>query len=124
MHANYGIHIIKKDILSIENIQRMFTRHIKEVAHLAPRLYLLQRMRERYLIIYVWKILEGQVMNLSNPVMSLRFNSYRLKSFRFFNSLPSGIRNISSSNPSQTIPWQQLEKTVWIIFLVQRVAVT
>ena len=67
----------KKDILLIENIQRLFTRHIKDVAHLdykdrlsALRLYSLQRRRERYLMIYVWKILEGHVMNLSNPIMS------------------------------------------------------
>ena len=96
----------------------MFTKHIKDVAHLnykdrlsALRFYSLQRRRERYLIIYVWEIIE--VMNLSNPIMSrltpkrgqycetyhvnhgridsLRFYSFRLKSCRLFNSLPSRV---------------------------------
>ena len=32
------------------------------------KLYSLQRMRERYGIIYVWKIIEGLVPNLSDPI--------------------------------------------------------
>ena len=31
----------------------------------------LQHRRERYFITYVWKILEGHVINLSNPILSL-----------------------------------------------------
>ena len=70
-------------------------------------------------------------------ISSLRFNSFRLKSCWLFNSLPSNIINISScsvltsreelmfsSNPSQAIPWQHIDATVWIIFLVQRVVVS
>ena len=59
----------KKDIILIENVQRGFTKHIKNVAHLdyrerlaALELYSLQCRRERYLIICVWKILEGHVL--------------------------------------------------------------
>ena len=115
----------KKDFLLIENVQRGFTKYIKNVAHLdyreclaALELYSLQRRRERYLIIYVWKILGGHVLNLTDPILSrfsprrgrycetshvnhghigsLRFNSFRLKSCRLFNCLPRNLRNISS----------------------------
>ena len=33
------------------------------------RLYSLQRRRERYYKIYVWKIIEGLVPNFSNPIV-------------------------------------------------------
>ena len=33
-------------------------------------LYSLQRRRERYCIIYVWKIIEGLAPNFSNPITS------------------------------------------------------
>ena len=70
------------------------------------------------LIIYVWKILEGHVLNLTASIKSrysprrgrycemshvnhghigsLCFNSFRLKSCRLFNCRPRNIRNISS----------------------------
>ena len=80
--------------------------------------------RERYLIIHLWKI-QGQIMNLSNPILScfsprrgcyfetfhvkhgrissLRFNSYRLKSCRLRNCLPSKVvLIIFGSNPLVT----------------------
>ena len=73
----------KKDIFLIENVQRGFTKHIKNVVHLDYRerldalgLYSLQRRRERYLIIYVWKTLEGHVLNLTDPILS-RFSPRR-----------------------------------------------
>ena len=56
-------------IQQIESIQQSFTRKIAignltnnywdRLSHL--KLYSLQRRRERYAIIYVWKILEGHV---------------------------------------------------------------
>ena len=52
-----------KDIQAIEAIQQMFTHKITEVQHFnywerlhELKLYSLQRRRERYIIIYVWKI--------------------------------------------------------------------
>ena len=73
------------DIQQIEQIQKSFTRKIRfasrkdywerlEQCHL----FSLQRRRERYRIIYVWKILEGIVPNLSGrgqvtEKQSLRF---------------------------------------------------
>ena len=34
-------------------------------------LYSLQRRRERYCIIYIWKIIEGLTPNFSNPITSI-----------------------------------------------------
>ena len=52
-----------KDIQAIEALQRTFTYKITEVQHLnywerlhELKLYSLQRRRERYIIIYIWKI--------------------------------------------------------------------
>ena len=60
------------DILSLENVQRSFTRHVQGMNNLdywerlsSLRLYSLHRRRERYDILYVWKILEGLVPNVS-----------------------------------------------------------
>ena len=68
---------LKKDIILLENIQRGFTQYIVKVSHLsyserltALNLYSLQRRRERYFIIKVWKILEGIVPNLTSPILS------------------------------------------------------
>ena len=53
----------------VEKVQRSFTRFISGMAGLSYterltvlKLYSLQRRRERYIIIYVWKILEGLVL--------------------------------------------------------------
>ena len=55
----------------VEKVQRSFTRLISGMKGLsyperltALKLYSLQRRRERYIILYVWKILEGLVPNL------------------------------------------------------------
>ena len=72
-------------IQQIENVQKVFTRKIN--SHCREdywdrlrlfNLYSLERRRERYRIIYVWKMLEGMVPNLSGngkiiPKTSLRF---------------------------------------------------
>ena len=59
----------------VENVQRSFTRFISCMAGLSYterltvlKLYSLQRRRERYIIIYVWKILKGLVPNLFLPI--------------------------------------------------------
>ena len=86
-------------------------------------LYSLQRRRERYIVIYVWKILEGFVPNIATgeasltdkwhqrrgrecsvpnvkPSATVRIQNIRRASFaingpRIFNSLPQSIRNIT-----------------------------
>ena len=86
------------------------------------KLYSLQRRRDRYQIIYIWKILEKLVSNLEPPITtthsdrlgrmcykqtvppghqgSLVYNRFRWKAVRLFNSLPISIRNITKVNVS------------------------
>ena len=63
-------------IQGIENIQWYFVRKIKGTINLNYwqiltkfKLYSLQRHRERYMIIYIWKILESMVPNVGNSVI-------------------------------------------------------
>ena len=84
------------------------------------KLYSLERRRERYQIIYTWRVIEGQVPNfdstpirttlndrrgrsclipnivLSAPkrIQSIRFTSLPFKGPRLFNCLPKGIRDL------------------------------
>ena len=117
------------EIQQIEQLQRSFTNKIKFSAKIDYwerlkhfRLYSLQRRRERYRIIYVWKILEGIVPNLSgrgqivdkhsirfgrlclvppvakstsNKLQRLREGSFCVDGPRLFNSLPSSLRNLT-----------------------------
>ena len=83
----------------------------------ALKLYSLQRRRERYCIIYVWKVLEGLVSNFSHPFTATlsdrrgrsctisnvnvgrkgthACNSFKWRSIRMFNDLPKYLRNIT-----------------------------
>ena len=114
------------DIEDIEAVQRSFTAKIETVKDKnywdrlkTLGLYSLQRRRERYCIIYVWKILEGLVPNdiglklsknitrgrtiyiegttcNTQSVKTLRNDSFSRNSPRIFNSLPSNLKDISS----------------------------
>ena len=117
------------EINQIEIIQRAFTKHITGMYDLpyTKRLKMLNlnslhRRRERYCIIYLWKILESLVPNFSDTIVcsfsdrrgrscivshvnpgrqgTLAFNSFRWRSIRIFNRLPIHsvyrIRNISA----------------------------
>ena len=64
-----------KHVYLIEKVQRAFTKHISGMYFLSYskrlevlNLHSLQRRREGYGIIYVWKIIEGLVPNLSDPI--------------------------------------------------------
>ena len=112
------------DILRIEKVQRQFTRNIenlKDDTGSYPdrlrllKLYSLERRRERYIVIYLWKILENIVPNLTNSTEvtnsnrkgrlcvvkqapagkagSLLYNSFRYKAVRLFNCLPREVRD-------------------------------
>ena len=67
-----------KHITQLEKIQRSFTKHItgmNDMPYYHERLksigpYSLQRIGERYCIIYIWKINEGLAPNFSNPITS------------------------------------------------------
>ena len=72
-----------KHVYLIEKVQRAFTKHITEMRYFSYnkrlellKLYSLQRRRERYSIIYVWKIFEGLVPNLSDPI-TCSFSDHR-----------------------------------------------
>ena len=63
------------DIQAIEAIQRAFAYKITEVQHLnywerlhELKLYSLQRRRERYIIIYIWKITQYMVPNIDGSM--------------------------------------------------------
>ena len=102
-------------IIIIENIQKAFTKHIKGFSPFSYqerlsnlKIYSVQRRRERYIIIYVWKILENLVPNLVKPLQfyvsdrrgclcsvsyirlghtgTLAYSSFRWKGIRLFNS--------------------------------------
>jgi len=117
-------HLVKH-ISQIERIQRSFTKHIAGMHDLeykdrlsCLKLYSLQRRRERYCIIYIFKIIEGLVPNLSSPIVcsfsdrrgrscimshvntgragTVVFNSFRWRSIRIFNALPKYLRCITS----------------------------
>ena len=117
------------DIQRIEMIQRCFVRKIKGMHNMnywdqlkRLGLYSQQRRRERYLIIYIWKILENQVPNpaphliksRSNPRLGrrcdippmvsrqghlhqLREASIFVLGQKLFNLIPKHTRNITNS---------------------------
>ena len=119
-----------KDIQAIEAIQRTFTCKITEVHHLnywerlhELKLCFLQRHRERYIIIYIWKITQHMVSNIDgtmgytiktrkhqrhgtqcviqyptnrNPAQSLQENAITVFGPRLCNSLPKYLRDIES----------------------------
>ena len=75
-----------KHIDQLEKIQRSFTKHITglqgieysdRLVSLKP--YSLQRRRERYCIIYVGKIIDGLVPNLTKPIICY-FSEHRGRS--------------------------------------------
>ena len=113
-------------INAIEKVQSAFFKKILGMADLdywqqlsSLRVYSLQRRRERYIVIYIWKILEGLVPNFgvdvrdngrlgrycivphiktSAPVrnQNIRFSSLAVNGPRLFNTMPIHIRNITS----------------------------
>ena len=115
-----------KDIRLLESVQRAFTKHIQGMHTYSYadrlsmlKLYSLQRRRDRYTIIYVWKILESIVPNLNIPITcyssiirgrlcetshvgighlgTLVYHSFRFRGIRLFNDMPKQIRDLSCS---------------------------
>ena len=110
-------------IAELEAVQRCFTRRIESMEGLSYwerlkelRLYSLERRRDRYAVIYIWKILEGLVPNFgitsynnprtgrhctvpkvptaSSKVRTIYSNSLGFKGPQLFNSLPKDLRNL------------------------------
>nr|XP_053656082.1 uncharacterized protein LOC128704893 [Cherax quadricarinatus] len=114
------------EIADLENVQRTFMPRITEIKHLNYwerlrflNLYSLERRRERYMIIYTWKILEGLVPNLHTKIThyeskrlgrrctippmksrgvtsTLRDHTISVRGPRLFNCLPAPIRGITN----------------------------
>ena len=124
MVCNYGV-LPKLNLNKIERVQRSFTKFITGMRPLSYddwlkslHLYSVQRRFERYTIIYIWKILESMVPNLSQPITyhfsdrrgrlcysdhvssgrigTLSYNSFCWRAIRLFNCLPRHVRNMTS----------------------------
>ena len=122
-----------KDIQALENIQRSFTRKIIGCQDLSYwdrlkklKVLSLQRRRERYCIIHVWKMLNDLAPNDINlvPYTNSRLgikitlppdnnkaqgsvktdfeNSFRIKASRLWNLLPKSINSITSLDAFKT----------------------
>ena len=123
----------KGDIQRLEEVQQSFVRKIKGVSrdyHTALKqlnLYSLERRRERYTILHIWKILENKTTNLSETELSkislqtgiphrrgrtcmphnlartpshlqqARQQTIRCKGVQLFNKLPKHIRNTTQT---------------------------
>ena len=114
-----------KSLYLIEKVQRSFTKHIAGIQNKSyderlklVSLHSVQRWRDRYQIIYLWKIIVELVPNLSTPITctyserrgrscvvshvnmgrlgTLSYNSFRWRSIRMFNKLPKYVRIVSS----------------------------
>ena len=118
-------------IQSLELLQYVFIKKIRNMSCLSYweqlstlNLYSLQRRRERYIIIYTWKILEGLVPNIAEGdaslsarwhqrrgrecqlpkvkstapvrIQTIRRSSFAVNGPRIFNSLPQHIRDITN----------------------------
>ena len=113
------------EIQLLENIQRSFTAKVNGMSNLNYwerlqflQLYSLERRRERYLVIYTWKTLEGLVPNNCNLISTetrrhgrkcivipssatvaktanLIDNSFTTRGPKLFNCLPLPLRNLS-----------------------------
>ena len=121
------------EIRKLEAVQRSFTSRIRSVSSLnywkrleELKLYSIERRRERYSIIYVYKIIKGQVPNLNserfsivpyetvgrgrkcrvpaiNTSSSARIktmveNSFAIKAVNLFNVLPQKLRDFDGSS--------------------------
>ena len=138
------------EIQNIEMVQRSFIRKISGCGQLNYweqlrflKLFSLERRRERYRIIYIWRILENQVPNIStadgvqkisakwhmrrgrectiprvsrnasNIVQSLAYASLPVHGQRLFNTLPAELRNITGC--SIDVFKCRLDRYLWTI---------
>ena len=123
-----------RDIRSLEAVQRSFTARISGVGHLnywerlqKLNLYSLERRRERYVVLYAFKIIKNLVPNFQDerfqiktyysvrggllcriptisraPTAKIRNqieNSFAVQAPKLFNSLPADMRKFQGSFP-------------------------
>ena len=116
------------EIMALENLQRCFLAKIDSVRGLSYwqqlsslKLYSQERRRERYSILYTWRILEGLSPNLDKTpidakwhprrgreccvpnlstappayIQTIRFSSFAFRGPRLFNTMPKEVRNLT-----------------------------
>ena len=116
------------EIRALEDLQRCFFSKIDSMRGLSYwqqlsslKLYSLERRRERYAILYTWRILEGLSPNLDKTpinakwhprrgreccvptlsatpptyIQSIRFSSFAFRGPRLFNTMPPEVRNMT-----------------------------
>ena len=126
---------VKGDIQLLELLQRSYLRKIRSLQGLSYweqlrklNMYSLERRRERYITIHMWRILEGSAPNISssngitgqwNPrrgrtckvppvassashrIQTIRYASFAIKGPRIFNSLPMDLRNFTGGTVNE-----------------------
>ena len=123
----------RKDIQAIEQIQRNFTKRLNNLSEYSYyerlkhlEIYSMERRRQRYEILYIFKILKHQVPNVGlkwkffprrgrelipppvrrnsrQSAVTMRRNSFRGSAAYTFNCLPMCLRNIDLNTPMPTI---------------------
>ena len=118
----------QQSINQIESVQRHFISKVSGLDDMsywdklkAMRFYSQERRRERYMLIFLWKISQNMVkgynvsflenprrgrllvpshapLNASTKVMKARESSLKVKGARIFNLLPDYVRNIDAEN--------------------------
>ena len=110
-HLDYGSQLWSpfkvKNINALEKVQRvlMFTKHIDGMHDLtyterlkSLQIYSLQRRRDRYMVIYIWKILEGNVPNFSPPIQC-HISARRDRLCNSVLCLAGAVANVTDSGP-------------------------
>ena len=123
----------RKDIEAIEKVQRNFTKKLHNLQDMNYyermkylQIYSMERRRERYELLYIFKTIKGMVPNIglkpkwsarrgrvlvppaphknsTQAAATMRRNSFRSKAAFLFNCLPADIRNIPLDTPMSVI---------------------
>ena len=114
-----------KDIQAIEAIQPMFTFEITEVQHLnywerlhELKLYSIQRRRERYIIIYIWKLTQHMVPNIDGTM------GRTIKSRKHSKTWNTVRYSVSNKQKPSTIPSRECNNCIWasVVQLVAKIS--
>ena len=115
-----------KDIQAIEAIQRTFTYKITEVQHLnywerlhELKFHSLQRLRERYMIIYIWKITQHMVPNIDGAM------GHTIKTRKDPINTWNTVRySVSNKQKPSTIPSRECSNYIWgsVVPLVAKIS--
>ena len=113
-----------KEIQAIEAIQRTFTYKITGIQHLnywerlhKLKFYSLQRRRERYIIIYIWKITRHMVPNIDGTM------GHTIKTRKHPRHGTQCFIQSNKQNPS-TIPSGECNNCIWasVVQLVAKIS--